>query len=383
MKRFYENYRWYIVGALTLFTLYFSLAVYKDVHSLKDVKSILSEGIEVVDLGYSVKDVKYIPSMEYFETCEFAFVPDDSERFITVDESASFSDTTTTFNEAWVTKDANEALFDLADKYYQVYYGSTRVSPIYPLALANVETGNRADHNITWSSLFPSKVLPISMLYEADVTTVVNSSKDVYKALTTEWSTRDRGALQMSPTYGTGRGYFESLMSGTEKSKLKEAGFNLSDSWISKSSDELGDRFYAPDVCLRLSSANTDAIENILKNKYTPTSDLQLIVMLAMYHHRSGVWSNSNHDKKCGEWFSSEKAFTYSKELSSPEFVSTVKEHIQKNPKVYTLSQEEALSLYKECFGKNPTEYTKSTLVSSYPIKVIYSYIKLCSLYSI
>ena len=46
-------------------------------------------------------------------------------------------------------------------------------------------------------------IVPIDLLHTMDVTTVV-SNPEYYKALSAECSTRDRGALQMSPTYGTG-----------------------------------------------------------------------------------------------------------------------------------------------------------------------------------
>lgn len=379
---FYNKYKNQIAILLGMFTVVFFILLFNDIVDIRKTKNILAEGIEVVDLGLPEIKTSYVPSAEYFKTFDTSLMPVNAEQFSTVDEFATFEDTSSTFMEEWSVKNANKALFDLADKYYQVYWGDKRVSPLYPLALANVETCNRADHSVTWSSLYPSKILPVSLLYDADVTTVLGSGDKVYKALTTEWSTRDRGALQMSPTYGTGSDYFNKMMSGTERSKLKEAGYNLSDTWIKGSSTESGDRFHTPDVCLRLSAANTSAIESMISNKYVPESDLHLVVMLAMYHHRSGVWSNANHNKKCGEWLSSGLAFEYSKELTSVEFAEYLKDYISDNPDVYTLSQEEALKLYKDYFGKNPTKYTKSTLVSSYPIKVLHSYIKMNMLYA-
>ena len=146
--------------------------------------------------------------------------------------------------------DANSALYDLADKYFQVYYGSMRLSPITPLAIANVETPGRADNNVTWSALFPSKYVPINMLYTMDVTTVL-SSESIYKPLSTEYSTRDRGALQMSPTYGTNNDYFNRLMSDSEVDKLSTISDSKHENWIKGASSKRGDRFYVPDVCLR------------------------------------------------------------------------------------------------------------------------------------
>jgi hypothetical protein len=88
------------------------------------------------------------------------------------------------------------------------------------MALANVETPGRADNSITWSSLFPSKYADVSTMGTFDVTTVLSDPK-IYAALSSEYSTKYRGALQMSTTYGTGNSAINRQMSGSEVSKLK------------------------------------------------------------------------------------------------------------------------------------------------------------------
>lgn len=271
----------------------------------------------------------------------------------------------------------NVALYNMCDRYFVVNFGSTRLSPLVPLAVANVETPGRADHSITWSALFPSKVVPMELLDTMDVTTVV-SNESYFNALSSEVSTRDRGALQMSPTYGTNKESFNSMMSGTEKDKLSTVDISVHSSWVSGASSKPGDRFYLPDVLLRLSSAFTSATEDMARNDYIPESDMQLFVMCTMYHHRSGVWTGKAHGGIT--WNSSDLAYEYSSIISSPEFLGIITDYCDSHPDVYTIDGKTAISLVNQ-LCPNPERYCNSTLVLSYPVKCLYAYIKLAKLY--
>ena len=380
-KELWERYKWLLVVSLLLCNVVFFVWLFSSISETKQRRDVLTAGLLQIDMGFETLDTAYVPNAEYFEEFGTAVVPDNYSTFSSTATKAGFTDELAGFNEIWDVTESNQALYDLADKYYQVYWGKQRVSPIFPMAIANVETGSRADRTITWSSLFPSGILPISELYTADVTTVI-SKDEYYKPLSTEWSTRDRGAMQMSPTYGTGNEYFNKQMSGDEKSKLKEVDTSKYSTWVSGASSKSGDRFHTPDVCLRLASANTDAIDAMLKNDYTPESDANLICMLAQFHHRSGVWSNSNHASKCGEWKSSGKAYEFSTEISSQGFVRELTSYAKEHRDKFTISRDEALKLYTEYFGKGFEEYTESKLVGCYPITVLYAYIKLGLMYA-
>ena len=392
INKFYEENKYSIfvvvLGATILLLGYFIYTIHT---RFITPKKFFMQELKISTM-VTAPESKYVPNKKYFEMFQTVNLPTSYDEFITFDEevenekvviidpNAKFKDESASFKQEYVVSDANQELYDLADKYYQVYWGSQRVSPIYPLAVSNVETGSRADHNITWSALFPSKYVDINNLYTMDVTTVL-SSESIYKALSTESSTRDRGALQMSPTYGTGNDYFNSLMSGTEADKLSSVSSDHT-TWINGASKQKGDRFYVPDVCLRLAAANTDAIERMTKNNYAPESDLQLVAMLAMYHHRSGVWSNDNHSKSIGEWKSGEHAFEYAKLASSDAVVSKLKEYALRNPDKFWIDADVVKTLFKDSTGREMTEFASKTLVCTYPIKVLYAYIKLCIMYS-
>jgi len=265
----------------------------------------------------------------------------------------------------------NAKLYQIADQYYQVYYDNQRVSPLFPLALANVETPGRADNNITWSALFPSKVVDFDLIDNFNVTYVAQDPI-TYNALMHEYSTRDRGALQMSPTYGTKNESYNSQMTGTEVEKLSAININpKAVSWAQGASSYSGDRFNIKDVCLRLASADYNAVQDIQKHNVNIDSEIELIIMMAMYHHRSGVW----HVDGAGGWRSFDKALAYAKYLASQDMVTSLND-IYKSSEALTLDGKVALKLCPEW-----NKYTTSSLEASYPIKALYSYIVLLHKY--
>lgn len=185
----------------------------------------------------------------------------------------------------------------------------------------------------------------------------------------------------MSPTYGTGNDYFNSMMSGNEVDKLRNVDTAAYSGWVSGASSKPGDRFYIPDVCLRLSAAYTDAISRMASNSYTPENDYMLIAMCAMYHQQSGVWSNSNHNKSVGKWKSGEKALDYARSVSSVNMLEALRDYAIEHPDKYYIDADVAKTIYKKETGNSMSDYATSTLVCTYPIKVEYAYIKLCIMY--
>ncbi len=381
-----------ITGLLILFAIVLT-------QSILPKRKLKNAGVELVQY-ITVPQTNYVTTKDYFDSHKNASMPSDygtyevfdtkepeiylsAEVFTSItDESVQRAVENTMQKEMEVSVDyANQALYDLCDQYFTVYFQQRRVSPIFPMALANVETPGRADHDVTWSSLFPSKYVNMKYLYTMDVTTVLSLSDSGYKALTTEYSTRDRGALQMSPTYGTSDKYFNSRMSGTEKDKLSLVDTSEHTEWISGASDMPGDRFYVPDVLLRVSSAMNVAVDNMLKNDYVPSSDIQLIAQLAMYHQQSGVWYHA-HNKKVGRWKSGELAYTYSQQISSRGFVNELITYAEEHSDCYCLETAEVNRLYKKYFDTPMDYYCTNDLVCIYPIKVMYAYIKLCLCYN-
>lgn len=391
----FEEYKWYVIPLTFLVSaLILIISVYAvySAYSSKPIEVTQQLVTNIANDDIKAPKTQYVPDDKYFESFHTALNGDQQyvtdENFASdtlgaaVIDSAIFQEQTAVFQHEYTVSDANQELYNIADRYYTVYYGSKRVSPIYPLAVANVETPGRADNSITWSALFPSKYVDINRLYTFNVTDVLNLDDAAYKALTTEWSTRDRGALQMSTTYGTGNKYFNAQMSGDEKSKLATVDTSKHSTWASMASDQPGDRFYVPDVCLRLASANSIAVNNMVDNNYRPKTDLQLICQLAMFHHRSGVWYNKNHNASVGEWKSSEVAYKYSERISQKDITDRLRSYAIEHEDVFNITNDEVEKIFKEVTGESFSSYASNDLVCLYPLKVEYAYIKLCMMYS-
>ena len=343
-----------------------------------DNDNIVINDLEIIDFGVDVPTGKHKMSIEEFEVFKTSDAGSSFESYEDYVTSASVVQVNT---ESKVNASgANEELYNVSDEYFIVYYNNDRVSPIFPMALANVETPSRADNSKTWSALFPSKYVSTDLMRTFDVTNVVTDS-NVYKALSSEVSTRDRGALQMSPTYGTNNSEINKLMSGTEKDKLKTVDTSKCSSWASGASSSPGDRFYLPDVLLRMRAASNLQISNMIKNDYQPETDMQLVAMLAMGHHSSGVWHFNNHNKSVGCWKSGELAFTYAKKLGNSEFVNAVKDYASNSDKLY-IDNNVAKTIYCKVYPESFSTYSTKDIVCTYPIKVMYAYIKLSMLYT-
>lgn len=365
--------------AISCFVIILSVFLLMGVTAIE--RSNSSKGIIIVDnlenvyTGPTVVGT-YILSEKEFEALE------GFTSFGTYDDYTS--SVNTSFESSGITitaEGANLKLYNLCDKYFNCYYGYDRISPIFPMAISNVETPGRADNTLTWSALFPSRYVDIAKIDNFCVTDVIED-ESVYKALSTEYSTRDRGALQMSPTYGTGNNVLNKQMSGTEKNKLKSVDTFKYQTWVSAASGHAGDRFYIPDVCLRLQSAMQSNIANIVRNDYEPKTDMQLIAMLAIAHNTgSGIWHNSNPSKKVGNWYSTEKAYILCERLGSAEFIEHLTSFAE-NSKVTYIDTKVALSLYNDVFDDSIGDYTKSTTNGTFAIKALYAYVKLSQLYT-
>ena len=396
MKEFIKQ-NWIILSAclvcLSIITVCSVIVVKKDssesntiVISLKNMKNIQTEKQAPMGSYVMTKD-----EFEEFKTQDTAFTYTTYDEYVAganaqfMNTSSSFTDTSSSMmdsNPTITAKGANGKLYNYCDKYFQCYYGTKRISPIFPLALANVETPGRADNNITWSALYPSRYAKVEDMDKFDVTYVVKDPK-VFAALTKEYSTRDRGALQMSPTYGAGNSSVNRLMSGNEKEKLSHVDTTGCSSWASGAASEPGDRFYLPDVCLRLQSAINYNIVNIAKKGYAPESDYQLLAMLAISHNSgSGVWSMNDKNRKIGNWYGAQACYDWCAMCGSQELVSAIEEYADTHTATY-INQIVAWEIWNKVYPDvNYSAYTTSRINAAFPIEVIYAYIKLTKLYT-
>lgn len=347
-------------------------------HSRNQMPKVIA-ALDKVPVEYKTPSMEYVLTYEEFSALQEAGI---MYQFDTYENyTASGSQSSMEYTTTQITADGyNRELYDIADKYFNVWYGEMRVSPILIMAISNVETPGRADHNLTWCSLFPSRIVPMEYLHDFDVTSVV-SNDDWFKALSSEVSTRDRGCLQMSPTYGTGNSTVNNQMSGTEKDKLSMVDTSKYAAWASGASSSPGDRFYLPDVCLRMTGALQTQTQYMLSNNYVPKTDMQLIVMMAASHHNSGIWCYKDHNKSIGAWRSGELVYEWCEKVASQPMVDKLTEIARTTDSCF-IDTNQAQAVCNELGMNDYSKYSTKSMVCTYPIKVLYAYIKLCMLYT-
>lgn len=347
--------------------------------TFKKTDNITVASLDVIEVNYSTPTSSKLLTKEEFSAMQSAGLLTNFETYENYTTSAVGAEMSFKTSDITATG-VNAEIYDLVSQNFNVWYGGMRVSPILPMAVSNVETPGRADHAVTWCSLFPSKIVPIDLLYDFDVTYVV-SNNGWYTALSSEYSTRDRGCLQMSPTYGTNNEALNAQMSGTEKDKLATVDTSAYSTWVSGASSSPGDRFYLPDVCLRMTAAMQAQTVYMQKNNYVPATDMQLIAMLAASHQQSGIWYYSDHSKAIGCWRSGDLVYEWCQLISSEEMINALTD-LARNSDSCFIDSNKATQLCSELGIDNFSKYSTKNIVCTYPIKVLYAYIKLCILYT-
>lgn len=314
--------------------------------------------------------------------------------------------------------ECNSKLFDMCNKYFLATYGGQQLSPLIPMAVANVETPGRADQTITYSSLFPSKVVRIN---SADAISnmsclAVLESPEIFSVLASDHWTRDRGALQMNPNYGTEYEAFNSLMGPSEAeilSNIRAAGMDFTgysayeprnsrtlsaDDWLAELATTPGDRHNVKDSILRLAASAQEVVDNY-STQYEIKNDMEIMCAIAMQHNSGSVWNKAYRDKKVGNWRNGAVAYRYCLGVTSPEF--TAKLHAFCSDKLMNarnsgkkvpmqMERSEARALFEEAVSEgildNYSTYVYEgryyEVTYCYPIQSLYAYTMLGLVYS-
>ena len=312
----------------------------------------------------------------------------------------------------------NTELFDMCNKYFLVSYNGEQVSPIIPMAIANNETPSRADNSITYSSLFPSKLVQVNSpdaIQNMSCIAVLESAENFSKLANDHW-TRDRGALQMNPNYGINHEAYNSLMGPSEASILanidttgidftgyqayepRNGRYITAEDWIAGASTGPGDRFSVRDSVLRIASEAQDAVYQFT-SMYEVTNDSQLAVLIAMQHNAGSTWNPSLQQKKIGNWRSGYMAYRFLVGITSEDFLGVMNNYVSdklksardsgKSPQMY-LERDEAIELFNTGVEMGILSNYESYVYTgnyyyvtyTYPIQALYSYLMLGMVYS-
>lgn len=314
--------------------------------------------------------------------------------------------------------ECNSRLFEICNKYYLATLSGQQLSPLIPMAIANVETPGRGDTSVTYSSLFPSKCVPVNSADSISNMSclAVLENPSAFKTLASDHWTRDRGAMQMNPNYGTEYEAFNSLMGPSEASILSNvnsmdvdfstyAAYEPRNSrnigvedWLSMVSTKVGDRYNVKDSVLRIAAASQEAVDSYSK-QYTVQNDMEIMALVAMNHNAGNLWSPSVAAKKVGNWRSGTQAYRYCSAISSTAFENKVRKlcdeklstaRNENKPIPMTLERSGAKKLYEEAYADKIVEDYGSYIYEGgyyevtylYPIQALYAYTMLGLVYS-
>ena len=308
------------------------------------------------------------------------------------------------------TSDINKYIFDLCKQYFTPQFNGQNLSPYLVMAIANTETGGRCDLSKTYTSLFPSAVVPLNSTADIDNmnSATLLQHEEYFKKLATDWQSRDRGPLQVQAGFGTNDATLNSLMGKSEvdnyatssmpeneaefsANETKASGRTLSlSTWISEASKYPGDRFNPKDICLRATNGYNIAIADINK-QYDVTNEKQLYAMLAIFHQASSVWNPNYRYSNIGNWISGQQAYEYCKKISSDDFLAIIQKHLKENiesaqtegkaPRL-TITDAIAKEYYDEAVAAGiidtPFNYVKDRryywITYCYPIRLLYNF---------
>lgn len=291
------------------------------------------------------------------------------------------------------TVDLNQHLLNLCYAYFNVSMSGCKLSPLFPMAIANVETGGRADPNKTFSSLMPSKYVKCDTPVDIDNYSILSlfESEYAYNALTQEWSTNERGSLQENYGYGV-----KGLTLPSERSIIDQAYPDgnypawVEDWWLRGVSVDAGDRFSIQGSVSRLQvSCNQTA--SWVDQQYFVDNELQAVGILAIAHGASSAFNPVVRDRTVGNWISGQRAYDYATALSQPEAYGVIRDYAMSTYPNRTISRATAKKLLEEMSSKGLIDdigtyvHLSGNLAEvsyTYPVCVLYAYTQLGFFYS-
>lgn len=244
-----------------------------------------------------------------------------------------------TINDCYspLSKELNLYLYQLCQQYASdMYVGDIKLSPLLVLAEANLE-GGRVDTSVTFSALASSSVFTfesVEDLARLNVTDCLRSER-IWKIMSSEYYTRDRGALQCNPNYGANDpsyGPSESQLLadyvaeygipdyGTNRDSVGNV-YTVAD-WIRFSRTKAGDRFN-PESMVRIfaDEKKRTEIPGILRAFPDVQNEWQVYCIMAYCHWCGSGYLTMNRDMPYAGFKTVARSDEYCVDLSQPAVI--------------------------------------------------------------
>lgn len=239
-----------------------------------------------------------------------------------------------------LSQELNTYLYRVCQQYAgNLYCAGIQLSPLLPLAEANLE-GGRVDTSETFSAMASTSVYDFSSVEELknfDVTRVLDS-KETWLKMSTEYYTRDRGALQCNPNYGANDPAYgpseKTLLDayvaehgvpdyGTNKDSRGNV-FTVAD-WIAYARTKYGDRFNVESMLQIFVDEKTNVeIPGIEKNFTNIQNEYHVYALMAYNHWIGSGFMTMNEDSAYAGFKTIGRAYEYCEDISSPEAIEII-----------------------------------------------------------
>ena len=319
-----------------------------------------------------------------------------------------------------LSKQINTYLYSMCQLYASdMYVGNIQLSPLLALAEANLE-GGRVNTSMSFSGMAPTGVFKFESVDEVMNFSVVDClrSKSIWKSMSSEYSTRDRGPLQCRSTYSFDRSQYgpseyQRLQSYIELVGLPDYGtnrdsvgntFTVAD-WVNSSRTMYGDRFNVASIIQMFADEKREVeIPGILRNFDYIQNEYHVYAIMAYNHWCGSGYMTMSDDTPYAGFQTIGRSKEYCEAISSPAAIEIIYsqcvQEIQKarasgrNP-VKSLDKKSGRALFDVLYDqgivrdwdyyfrhKTTGSWDQGATACSYPLGVIYGVIQMNLLYS-
>lgn len=239
-----------------------------------------------------------------------------------------------------LSKELNSYLYDVCQRYAgNMYCSGYHLSPLFPLAEANLET-NYQDSSKTFSSIAPTGIYDFRSAQELrdfNVTRILDSER-TWSRMARDWWTRDRGPLQCYTDFGEDSASYgpsekELLTAYVKKNGMPIYG-SITDSvgttydvaeWISSSRNKHGDRYNVESLIKMFVGDKTNKdIPSIERNFANIQNEFHVYAIMA-YNHWIGMgFTTMNESTSYSGFQTIGRAYEYCEDISSPTAIEII-----------------------------------------------------------
>lgn len=239
-----------------------------------------------------------------------------------------------------LSQELNTYLYTVCQQYMgNVFCAGYQLSPLLPLAEANLE-GGRVDTSETFSAMANTSVYDFTSVEELKEFNVLRvlDSEETWRAMSTEWSTRDRGALQCNANYGSNKSSYgpseSTLLNayisaygvpdyGTNKDSVGNT-FTVAD-WIASSRTKYGDRFNIESMLSMFADEKTSVeIPGIERNFSNIQNEYHVYALMAYNHWIGSGFMTMDENTSYAGFQTIGRAYEYCEAISSPEAIEII-----------------------------------------------------------